>query len=92
MRKFILLLVGITCCVTTSLSAQTFEVWDSETNQISTVEVDPNLKELKGFIPEENRYQAEIVPAQIVGREDWYQVDGSKSPYNRTVLLNLGGG
>ena len=85
MRKFILLLIGITCCTTTPLSAQTFEVWDSQTNKISTVEVDPNLTELKGYIPGENRYQAEIVPAQIIAQEDWYQVDGSQSPYNRTV-------
>lgn len=92
MRKLILLLTGITCCVTAPLSAQTFEVWDSQTNKISTVEVDPNLTELKGYIPEENRYQAEIVPAQIIAKEDWYQVDGSQSPYNRTVFLNLGGG
>ena len=97
MKTFILLLTGVACCATTSVSAETFEVWNSATNQTSTVEIDSNLQILEGYNPQGDiarnapDERGEFIPASVINGEDWHQVDGNKWPYSAVTHIKAKG-
>ena len=93
MNKHFLLTLCVVCFAVPALAQETstdsLHVFNAQTNEISSLLLDPSLDFLEGNIPQGT---IEAQPACIVGGEDWEQHSPDHFPYSATVFLTLDNG
>lgn len=70
-------------------SSKFLPVYNSSTGKMEEIEINENLTEIAGFEPQSETET--VMEKGVIGREDWYQVDGLKYPYSASVALFVSG-
>ena len=66
-------------------SSKFLSVYNSSTGKMEEIEISENLTEIAGFNPQSETET--VMEKGVIGREDWYQVDGLKYPYSAVVSI-----
>ena len=93
MNKMLFLLFAImfqgTLFAQISPDEEEWNIYDSQTQTSSVLEIDPDLTSLESYAP---LFQEDVpVIASVINGEDWYQVNGRQWPYSAVVHIKRDG-